>query len=279
MQKLTDWYQLWEELSQLQNKAFERKQTETQEDVWKDKARKFDKMVDERWAKPDSSRDFIVQKLKDNPGSTLLDVGAGTGKWSILAAAFAKEVTAFDPSPAMQSVLKEKIDAQKISNINIVTGTWPEDDIGCHDYVLASHSMYGVGDFKGFVNRMNQKAKKGCIMVLRAPFQDSIMAVAAQKVLGQPYDSPNFQIAYNALLGMDIYSDVIMEADGSWPGWVNDSFEQALGELKNRLGIKDSLEYDDFFSDLLNKHLTQKENMVVWPPGNRSALVYWDVVE
>ncbi len=277
MELLTDWCKLWEQLSDIQNKAFGRKKGHKEDDFWKHKATHFDKMVDERWSKPDSSRDFLIQKLKDTPGSSLLDIGAGTGKWSLLVSPYTSKVTALDPSLAMQEILRGKIQKHKILNIDIVTGTWPEDDVAPHDFILASHSMYGVADFKAFVNKMSTTATKACILLLRAPFADSIMAAAARHVFGQPYDSPNFQIAYNILLGMDIYPDVIMEADGTWPAWTNDSFEEALGELKNRLGLSNTPSYDDFLSDLLEKNLILEDDKVVWPSGNRSALVYWEV--
>ena len=277
MERLTDWMKLWKDLSGMQNKAFARKKEGRGEDFWKHKAKDFDKMVDERWDKPDSSRGFLIQKLMDNPGSSLLDIGAGTGKWSLLAAPYASRVTAFEPSLAMQEVLKEKIQKQRITNVDIVTGNWPKDDAEPHDYLLASHSMYGVGDFKAFVEKMDAVASKACILVLRAPLAGSVMAVAAKKVLGQPYDSPNFQIAYNALLGMDIYPDVVMEADGTWPGWANNSFEEALDEIKNRLGLADNDKYDAFLTELLEKNLTLEKGKYVWPAGNRSALVYWEV--
>lgn len=277
MEQITDWCRLWKDLSETQNKAFSRKKETREDDFWKHKAKDFDKMVDERWSKPDSSRAFLSKKLLDNPGSTLLDIGAGTGKWSVFAAPYASKVTALEPSLAMQEVLKEKIIKQRITNIDIVTASWPEDDIEPHDYVLASHSMYGVGNFKAFVEKMSAVAKKACILLMRAPLAGAIMAVAAKKVLGQPYDSPNFQIGYNILLGMDIYPDVIMEAYGNWPGWANESFEEALGEIKNRLGLSEKADYDVFLTDLLNKNLTIKNGKYVWPIGNRSALVYWEV--
>jgi 2-polyprenyl-3-methyl-5-hydroxy-6-metoxy-1,4-benzoquinol methylase len=285
MEKLTHWQTLWEQLSDVQSQAFERKQQDPaknqpenkSEDFWKHKARQFDKMVEDRWSTPDSSRDFIVCKLQENPGSTLLDIGAGTGKWSLFAAPYAARVTALEPSPSMQQVLREKIAAENITNIDIVTGTWPKDPMTPHDYVLASHSMYGVKDFETFVNEMSATATRGCILVLRAPFADAIMAKAATRVFGQPYDSPNFQIAFNILLSMDIYPNVIMEADGSWPGWKNDSLETALDELKNRLVLGDNTEHDSFLRDLLKKNLIQEHNQVTWPAGNRSALVYWEV--
>jgi len=277
MEKLTNWYKMWEELSDIQSRAFARQNQRKGDDFWEHKAKHFEKMVNERWAKPDSSRDFLIQRLKNNPDSTLLDIGAGTGKWSMLASPFAGQVTALEPSFAMQKVLKEKIEIEKVTNIDIVTGTWPEDDVSPHDYVLASHSMYGVGHFKAFVDKMSDTATKGCMMVLRVPFADSVMAVAASEIFGQPYDSPNLQIAYNALMGMDIYPDVIMEEAGNWAAWTNDSFAEALDDLKNRLDIAESSKYDKFLSGLLDKHLTLEKGKYVWPVGNRSALIYWAV--
>ncbi len=277
MEKITDWCRLWKELSDIQEKAFVRKKEHQSEDFWKHKAKKYDTMVDERWAKPDSSRDFLIEKLRANPGARVLDIGAGTGKWSLLLAPHASRVTALDPSLAMQEVLREKIQNQGISNIDIITGSWPGSETACHDYVLASHSMYGVANFKAFVNQMIQTAGKACILLLRAPLADSVMAEAARHVLGQPYDSPNFQIAYNILLGMDIYPQVIMEADGAWPDWTNDSLGEALDEIKNRLDLTHNSHYDDFLRKLLEKNLRVRDGKVVWPKGTRSALVYWEV--
>ena len=277
MEKLTDWTTLWKQLSEIQSRAFSKKQPD-KEDSWRDKARDYDKKVDQRWARPDSSRQFLLDKLAASPGSSLLDIGAGTGKWSVLAAPYAKKITALDPSKAMQAVLKEKIDEMKITNIDIFTGAWPEDDPGPHDFILASHSMYGIADFPLFVTRMCDTARKGCILVMRAPFADSVMAKAAMQVWGQPYDSPNFQIAYNILLGMDIYPDVIMEADGTWPAWTSDSFEAAMEDIKLRLDLEDTADHDVFLRELLARHLTkQPDGSYVWPAGNRSALLYWDV--
>ena len=76
MEKITNWLKLWEQLSKAQSRAFGRKKESRGEDFWKHKARHFDDMVKKRWAHPDSSRDFVVSKLRENPGSTIMDIGA-----------------------------------------------------------------------------------------------------------------------------------------------------------------------------------------------------------
>ncbi len=48
MEKLTDWTKLWKELSDIQSRAF--KKQPDKEDSWRDKAKDYDKKVDQRWA-------------------------------------------------------------------------------------------------------------------------------------------------------------------------------------------------------------------------------------
>ncbi|MDD2389996.1 MAG: class I SAM-dependent methyltransferase [Desulfobacterales bacterium] len=277
MEKVTNWLRLWEQLAETQIKAFDRKKQHRGEDSWKHKAAHFESLVKEKWAKPDSSRQFLASILAENPGSTVLDIGAGTGAWSVFLAPFAAAVTAIEPSDAMGGILKKKLETENIDNIRLVKGSWPDVEVTPHDYVLAAHSMYCNTDFKAFIRKMISSTRKTCFLLLRALFADSIMARATQHIQGQPFDSPNFQVAYNALLQMDIYPNVLMETGAPWTPWASDSQKEALDEIKNRLGVQDTSEHDDFLISLLDVHLKEKDGKYIWPVGNRSALVYWDV--
>lgn len=279
MENVTDWLRLWEQLAEAQLGAFERKRKnqDQDKDCWKNKAAHFESLVKKRWANPDSSRQFLASTLKEKPGSTLLDIGAGTGSWSVFLAPYAAEITAMEPSDAMGAILQEKMEAQHIDNIRLVRGSWPDTAVKPHDYVLASHSMYCNMDFEAFIRKMMLTARKTCFLLLRVVFADAIMARAAQRIWGQPFDSPNFQVGYNALLQMNIYPNVLMETGDPWDPWANDSLQEALDEVKNRLGVPDSREHDDFLMSLLADNLKEKDGKFIWPVGNRSALVYWDV--
>lgn len=113
------------------------------------------------------------------------------------------------------------------------------------------------------------------MLLLRAPLQNSIMADAARHVWGQPYDSPNFQIAFNALLQMGLFPNVCMEAD-LWDPWTSPSVQDALNEIKRRLCLMDDSRYDDYFRGLLKDTLSEENGQMVWPRETRSAMVYWD---
>jgi hypothetical protein len=67
-----------------------------------------------------------------------------------------------------------------------------------------------------------------------------------------------------------------METGRSWGSWTNKSMEEALIDIKSRLNIHNTAEYDPYLTDLLKNHLTVKDGKIVWPVGVRSALVYWD---
>ena len=215
MERITDWNSLWRELVEIKARSRKRKSGgKPPSDIWVDRARDFKEGVKRKWAKPDSSRDFILSHI--DPDGTVLDIGAGTGDWAILLAPRVRHVTAVEPSPSMVEVMRESLAAAKISNVSIVQGEWPDVPVEPHDYSLCSHAMYASPDLKIFILRMEACTRRTCFLLLRAPSIDSVRAEAALHLWGQPLDSPNFTIAYNVLLQAGIYANVLMENTGLW---------------------------------------------------------------
>lgn len=288
MEKIPDWLQLWETLATVQDRYRSSRHTEEKksgqksedkEDAWKGRARKFDGAVKKRWTRPDESRDFIIHTLDQTARATVVDIGAGTGAWAVLMARHADRVTAVEPSDAMCAIMEEKLAAENITNVTIVKGSWPEVDVGPHDIAFASHSMYGVPDFRGFVTEMIKQSRQRCFLLLRVLAPDGVMAKAALQIWGQPYDSPNFQIAYNALLQMGICPHVIMETPGGWEPWRHDSIETALDEVRRRFALEANHDHDDFLKSLLETSLKKENDQYVWPIGTRSGMIHWRVDE
>jgi hypothetical protein len=124
---------------------------------------------------------------------------------------------------------------------------------------------------------MIQATRRTCFLLMRAPTADGIMAEAATRIWEQPYDSPNFQVAYNALLQMGIFPNVLMANTGLWDPWTSASLDSALDEIKRRFGIRHTSEHDDFLVNLLRRRLALADGQYVWPREVRSALIYWDV--
>jgi len=277
VQAIPDWLLLWQELVEAQVRGRVEANVGLNPYAWRDKAQEFQKAVKERWQKPDSSRDLIAADLEQHPGETVLDIGAGIGAWTVFMAPHARHITALDPSLAMLEILRDNISAAGLSNVTVIEGYWPETDVAPHDVVLCSHALYGITDFATFVRKMEATARRRCYMLLRIVTPDGVMAEAAQHIWGQPYDSPNFQVAYNALLQLGIFANVQIEDTGLWKPWTHTSLDEALADLKLRFDLLNDATHDAFLRDLLARRLTKVDGQWVWPRGARSALVYWDV--
>jgi len=278
MEPITNYIALWRQLVEARKDPHAPEPTTINagdSDAWRDRARLFHQRVLERWSRPDSSRDFVCSQVMGN--TTVLDIGAGTGSWSLLLARKAAHVTAVDPSPAMLSVLEENLAEAGLKNVSVVLGGGPEAEGEPADLTLCAHAMYGCADFPLFVRRLLEVTRRRVCLLVRLPVPEGVMAAAAQRVWGQPHDSPNGIVAYNALLQMGIFADVLMENTGTWGAWRNASLEEALEETKAKLGLHGPSEHDDSLSGLLRERLTLKDGVYTWPPSMRSALLTWEV--
>jgi SAM-dependent methyltransferase len=277
MQKGIDWLELWRELSESQEEAWRAGGAKDREDVWRTRAKSFSADVKRRWAAPDSSRKFITAQLQANPDWTALDIGGGTGAWAILMAQSARRVTVVEPSPAMIDVMRQNLAEAAVNNVEIVQQKWPDATVAQHDLTLCSHAMYGFTDFALFVRSLEAVTRHRCVLILRAPVPEDLLSIAATHIWGHPYDSPDFQVAYNALMQMGIFANVIMEDTGLWDPWSSPSMEEAFAEAKRKLCLVDNTEHDAYLHKLLEQNLVCIDGRYVWPRGIRSALVYWDV--
>lgn len=273
---ITDWIALWNRLVREREDRRHHEPLPDAKDRWSARAEGYDARTQCRWAAQDTSREFLVSLLKSLPEPTLLDIGAGGGKWAVPLAPFARHITAVEPSPAMRARLQGHLAERKIANVSIVPEAWP-CNVPMHDVTLCSHSIYGFDDFVGLVRGLEAVTRHTCVWLLRAPPPDGIMADAARHILGHPYDSVNFQIALNALLQMGIFPNVLMEDPRTWDPWTHDSVDDALAEVKRKLRLYDDPTHDAFLRDLLERRLVRKDGRHVWPCGTHAALVYWQV--
>jgi SAM-dependent methyltransferase len=101
------------------------------------------------------------------PSDTVLDVGAGGGRYALPLALEAREVIAVDPSEGMLRVLRESMAAFNIDNIRVVGGRWPAIAAGlAADVVLIAHVGYDVEDIGPFLDAMEASARRTCVAVL-----------------------------------------------------------------------------------------------------------------
>ncbi|MBN2240518.1 MAG: class I SAM-dependent methyltransferase [Dehalococcoidales bacterium] len=258
----TDWLEIWKEVSGA---------TRHRSEPEKVKSGRKHFRRNSAW-RPDPLLDFVLENLESH--QTFLDIGAGTGRWTIPIAQKAKSVTAIEPSGSMLEMLHEKIDEAGLDNVRIVKGRWEELDVEPHDIVYCIHGMYETPDFAGFVRKMEQTARERCYLGLRLPPVDGIVNILFREIYGHPYDSANAVIAWNALYSMGIYANVVVEE--GMHNWKDSSLEDAFDRAKRHLNMGSSTEYNDLIQRTLEERLTFVDGTYIWPDGMRSALLWWN---
>ena len=118
---ITDWVSLWNTLVKQREAARRDEPLPDAGDRWSARAAVYDARTHDRWAAKDTSREFLCSLMKSLGRPTLLDIGAGSGKWAVPLAPLAASVTAVEPSPAMaRARLEENIARHNLRNITIL---------------------------------------------------------------------------------------------------------------------------------------------------------------
>jgi SAM-dependent methyltransferase len=266
----TDWKHLWQDLAE-KFRALPKKEGEGVADRWAKRAhsRGYNGDLRER-DRDDPLMQFLLARLQRE--DTVLDIGAGTGRWTIPMARFCKKVTALDVSSGMLEILRENAAAETVTNINPVVGDWATADVEPHDHVLSSHAAYISPDIVGYARKMERSALEACYLVMRVPRHDGVIGELSRRIHGTFHDSPNFIVGYNALLQAGIAGHVILEERGRQ--WHNVTLEDALERAKRHLHLFTN-EHDGLIMDLLRERLVSREGQYWWPDWMRSALVWW----
>jgi SAM-dependent methyltransferase len=207
-----------------------------------------------------------------NNDLTVLDIGAGNGRWTIPLAKKAKGVTAVEPDGEMVELLQENIKTAP-RNIQIIQSSWEEARVEIHDIVVSAHAIYSSPDLASFVHKMEQHAKKTCYLAIRLPPVDGVIGELTNTIYGRIYDSANAVIAYNALYSLGIYANVLVENE-VYP-WTNSTLEEAFLRAKRHLHLETNSAYDGLIQDTLRKRLVLSNSGYIWPDGMRSALLWW----
>jgi SAM-dependent methyltransferase len=257
----SDWLQLWRELV-----------VRTEKPLTGDLVKRFKSHRKAKTERHDDLLDFVLGRIGSE--DTVLDIGAGTGRWTIPIASIARNVTALEPSIDMVQIFSEKTDIAELNNVQIKSCSWEEAEISPHDIVVCAHAMYLSADFSLFVHKMEQYCRKTCYMALRLPPYDGIMNELAYSIYGCRHDSPNALIAYNALYEMGIYANILIES--GIKKWENDTLDEAFIRAKKYLCLKECSTYDKLIRDTLERRLSISDNRYVWPDGMRSALLWWN---
>lgn len=156
-----DFNAMWR--AQLDSRTDIRLDAEADRAFWDEFAPRYD----ERTAPP-GSYDHTLRAILNltRPGDTLLDVGAGTGRFALPIAQQGRWVTALDHAPAMLDLLRDKATAADLTSITIIESPWDDAEVVPHDVVLAAWALYRQPDLEHAVAKLAAAARRTLIIVV-----------------------------------------------------------------------------------------------------------------
>ena len=260
MCKETDWLELWRELTEL---AGHRPESEA--------VKRYRAHAAGGRERPDPLLERVLDEIDSS--TTVLDIGAGNGRWSIPCARNAAAVTACEPSPEMRELLAAGAASAGLNNISFIPQSWEDARPRPHDIIVCAHAMYASPDLRLFIDKMDRHARRTCYLSIRLPPADGIIGRLSRAVYGRMHDSPNAVIACNALYQMSIYASVQVEQEIH--PWTNRTFEEAFARARRHLHLGECTDHDGLIRATLKEHLTVTDEGYIWPDGMRSALLWW----
>lgn len=129
---------------------------------------RFDKTLIDRLESPDRKKELpassLLEKLQVDGEVNMLDIGAGTGYFSIPAAALTTgTVYALDTEPAMLQMMRERAQEQGLSNVKVMEGFVEELPFqeGTMDRVIASLILHITDQLEESVRQIARVMRPG----------------------------------------------------------------------------------------------------------------------
>ena len=121
--------------------------------------------------------DPFLRRLRrvSEPSNTVIDVGAGTGRFALRLAPEVRRVVAVDPSKAMLSRLRKDAKEQRLRNVRTVTGKWEDADAGGADIVFSAFVLTLVPEAPAFVAKLEEAARRHVFLYLGAYSGDAVL--------------------------------------------------------------------------------------------------------
>jgi len=246
----------------------------TSADFWERRASGF-----HRSTKDTITSDPFYLRLCDivTPQTNVLDVGAGTGRFSFALAPLAEHVTAVEPSAAMLDYLRRDASDKGLSNISYVQTTWQDasEDLEA-DIVICSHVLYPIRDIAPFLAKLQRATRQACYIYLRATHIDAATAPLWQHFHGgERRLPPGYIHALDVLYDMGIYANV--EIVMLPPSLRYPSLDIAVTELMEQLILPDDEKTRVELRTLLEGWLVERGGMLV-PPMQEvvCAIIWWE---
>ncbi len=269
-----DWVAHWRQIVDNRRRVVEGlgEANRADEQFWDRRADQFRRISEQH----DSGSDVLVGMLTEalGPDGTLLDVGAGAGRYALPLARQARQVTAVEPSAGMRKHLEERVQQAGVSNLQIVASTWEDADVAPHDVVLAAHILYPIADIVPFVRKLAAHARRAWFLTMRVEPMGSELAPLWEQIWATPYPpEPTFLDLYNLLFALGLRANVRLKPFAA--GASATSLDEALQQARGRLFLPDGdHQHDEAIRQFLLSNMLEQADRWQWPQQRLEAVAY-----
>jgi SAM-dependent methyltransferase len=173
----------------------------------------YDKLASGFREDPRRTDDPVVERLAEwvKPGTTVIDVGGGAGRYALPLAVRGASVTVVDPSPAMIAALREAAEDAGVSDLGVVEAGWDEADVAPADIVFCANVVYFIADIEPFVRKLAESGRQRAAILAYMKAPPSVASPLWEPVHGETrIDLPALPELLPALWEMNIHPNVEM---------------------------------------------------------------------
>ncbi len=223
------------------------------------------------------ARDHFFQHLRSivTPEMSILDVGAGSGRFALALAPLVRQVMAVEPNAAMLNYLRQDARTLNLTNISYYQSTWQDapDELQA-DIVICSHVLYPIRDIMPFLAKLQRAARQRCYIYMRTTPIDALTAHLWKHFHGDERCFPPTYIhALDVLYETGIYANVEIVA---LPGSLRyPSLDVAVEELSELLILPGDEKTREELRGLLADWLVERDGLLVPPERKMTCAIMW----
>ena len=268
-----DWADHWRRTVQARMALHEGGETPAGASRWDDRAERFARMG--RALDPNTEPLAVALRSAVRASDTVLDVGAGAGRYTFAVAPLVRHVTAVEPSAGMRAALQEEATRRGVTNVTIVPSAWQAADVEPHDFVFVANVLYFVRDIVPFVDKLNRNARRGCCIIHRVEERASIYGELLSDIAPARPPEAGFLDLYNLLFSIGIRANVQLVRPPISGRYT--TVEEAVADVRFGLGIEvEDHSHDEAIHAYLAKTLVQSGEGLGFPRGPQMAVASWE---
>ncbi|MDP1848612.1 MAG: class I SAM-dependent methyltransferase [Solirubrobacteraceae bacterium] len=209
-----------------------------------------------------TERDPFLRRLRrlTDASSTVIDVGAGTGRFALVLADEVDHVTAVEPSAAMLAILRR--DAQELgaANVTALQATWDEARVEPADVAFSAFVLTLVPDAVSFLAKLDATARHHALLYLGAYSGDAVLDPLWRHFHGAPRaPGPSYLDAVAVLRELGIEHRIRIVEIPDHRRWA--TIDDAVESYRDALLLDDTAQVRAELAGLLAS----------WLPGRRGA--------